>query len=697
MSYNIGLNVIEVDGVGSPAIAGAATSVGAFNILTRRGVPNTPARITSFPDFVERFGGFFPNGMGAYIVKGFFDNGGGVAYCNRVASAASTPGELTLNDGVGPTLTLEGGFRGEVDPGSWALGLFARTTHTSSVTGLRLEETARASVTTPAALPATTDMQAAAFPSLNVTIDGAPVPSVITFTAADFANPASATRQEIVNRINAATDDLDASLQPTFELVLTSTGNIATLSGGFTSLAVTANATLGFPANLAGAATTSPLNPGGATLHRVDGLDVGDAIEVSDGVLTRIVKVQAISTITRTVSWAPPLVGAFNAIQTRIRNLEFDLEVFNGGTEVDEHRVELWSGLSMEADVANYAVSVLNDPLTGSTWVRAVDEGSAAGVGLDRPAILPAPLPFSGGGVDGVPTSVEFAGDAAARTGFFAFDPFEVQLVTCERTDPSIAVAGIAYCENRGDCMYVGAVPEVSLEAGTAVAYGQALQASKVPAAVYGPWLLVTNPLGLGDNPMIAVPPVGHVMGVYARIERTRGIWKAPAGDEARIRNVIDVTYRINDAEHTDLVRNAGVNGIRALPRSGVVIDSSRTPSTDTRWTYVNVRLLINYVKSSLRQGLGWVRQEPNKDTLWNVVKFGSVVPFLAGLWRQGAFGTGAPSEVFTVICDASNNPPAQVQLGFLNVEVYLYPNNPAETIVIKVGQQPSGAIDSES
>ena len=67
------------------------------------------------------------------------------------------------------------------------------------------------------------------------------------------------------------------------------------------------------------------------------------------------------------------------------------------------------------------------------------------------------------------------------------------------------------------------------------------------------------------------------------------------------------------------------------------------------------------------------------------------------GLWRQGAFGTGSASQVFTVICDQSNNPPDQVDQGNLNVEIYFYPSKPAETIVIFVGQQPSGASASEA
>jgi phage tail sheath protein FI len=123
----------------------------------------------------------------------------------------------------------------------------------------------------------------------------------------------------------------------------------------------------------------------------------------------------------------------------------------------------------------------------------------------------------------------------------------------------------------------------------------------------------------------------------------------------------------------------------------------SRTLSTDTRWLYVNVRLLFNYVKSSLKQGVRWVRQEPNRDTLWNAVKFNSITPFLMGLWRQGAFGTGTPEQVFTVICDASNNPPEEVDKGNFKLEVYFYPSKPAETIIIIVGQQPSGATTAEA
>jgi len=697
MSYNIGLNVVEVNGTGAPAIAGAATSVAGFNIVTRRGVPDSPARITDFADYVERFGTHFPGGMGSYMVRGFFENLGAVAYVNRVVGTGTNVASLQLQDSGNPTLRLEGGYRGQEDPGSWARELYAQTTRRSVTTNRRLEETAAATVQTPAALPEPIDMTAAGFPDLVVTIDGAPTPTTLVFVAGDFVDPTAATRNEIVDAINAQTGDLAASLGGGNELVLTSTGNIAMISGGFTSLDVTANATLTFPA-LTAAATTSVLGATGATLHDVSGLKTGDAVEFTDGATTERAKLQSVNVLTRAVTWAPALAapGAYTAVDLRIATLEFDLMIYEGGPDND-NLVETHEGLSMEADVANYAVAVLNDTLTGSVYIRAVDEASATAIGDDRPVDLAAPVQFDTGGVDAAPSGPDFSGSAAAGTGFHAFSPFEIQVLTCERTDPSIANAGITYCEMRDDCMYVGAVPEASVAGGTAIAYGQALQGQKRYGALYGPWIMVSDPIGVGDNPIKVIPPTGHVMGVYARIEQTRGIWKAPAGDEAQLRGVLDVATRFSDTDHTDLVKNGSVNGIRAVPRAGIIIDSSRTLSTDSRWLYVNVRLLFNFVKSSLYNGLGWVRQEPNRDQLWNLVKYGSVTPFLTQLWNQGAFGTGVPSEVFTVICDASNNPPAQVQLGFLNVEIYFYPTVPAETIVVKVGQQPSGGSVSES
>ncbi len=701
MAYNIGLNVVEVDGAGAPPLAGAAVSVGAFNILTQRGVPNTPARITSFQQFSDQFGSFFAGGLGAYLVKGFFDNGGQTAYINRVAAANAAPASVTLQDGAGKdTLKLSAGFRGNADPGSWGSDLFLQVAASSPATS-RFRETAPATVTAGTALAAATNMSGAGFPLLSVTIDGQSSPTVIAFQASDFASPAAATPAEIRDAINRRTNLLSASLTNDNKLVLTSAGQVAALRKDWSALQVTAdNATLGFTAMAAPVrGTPADRTTTGTRISTPDRFQPGDAVQLADGAHTATTKLLRVVS-DGTVEWAPAVanIADFDVVATRITKKEFDLTIARGGTAA-ANVVETKTGLSMEPDVAGYVVKVLNDAVTGSKYVVASDLHSGSGPGVTVPKAQP--LTRVSPGADGTATALDFIGaQGTTKTGFYAFDPADVQLVCTERTDAAIVNAALGYCANRGDCMFVGAVPQGFVAAGQADAYGQSFQGKKVYGALYGPWIQVADPVGVAANgslPVKWIPPTGHVMGVYARIESTRGIWKAPAGDEANIVGALDVEYQLSDADHTDLVENGSVNGIRVAPGAGIVVDASRTLSTDTRWLYVNVRLLFNYVKSSLKRGLRWVRQEPNRDTLWDAVKFGSVRPYLMGLWRQGAFGTGKADQVFTIICDASNNPPDQVDLGYLKIEVYFYPSRPAETIIIIVGQQPSGATASEA
>jgi phage tail sheath protein FI len=583
VATNIGLNVIEVDGTASAPIQGAAVSVGAFNVLTRRGVPNRPARVTSFTDFTDRFGGFDSGGFGAYLVKGFFDNGGQRAYVNRVAGAganAPTTASATIRQGTAANspalLTLEGGFRGQPDPGTWSEGV--RVTLTPS-----------------------------------------------------------------------------------------------------------------FAAGLKGAATIAK---DGTTLDRVAGFAVGDTVLVQDGAHRAIVTVAQLNPATGDVKWTPDLAGPgdFTAATT-VSSTDFDLAITRPG---EAQPAETWTRLTLGRGAVNYAVTTLNDLALGSKLVRATDPRAAnAQTTPDTPGAATT-VTLDGAG-DGAVAANDFIGDESAHTGFRAFDPLDVQLVCTERSDPAIVNAGLAYCEERGDCMFVGSVPQGSVGGDTAIEYGAGFQGKKVYGALYGPWIDVSDPLAPGPTQIKRIPPTGHIIGVFARIETTRGIFKAPAGDEARLLGALDVEYQLSDAEHTDLVELGSVNGIRAIPGAGIVIDASRTLSTDVRWRYVNVRLLFNYVKSSLKQGLRWVKQEPNRSQLWDAVKYGSVRPFLLGLWRQGAFGSGEPDDVFTIIVDATNNPPEEVDKGNFKLEVYFYPSKPAETILIVVGQQPSGASAAES
>ncbi|MBA3289522.1 MAG: phage tail sheath family protein [Acidimicrobiia bacterium] len=585
MAFNIGLNVIETDGTAAPAIAGAATSVAAFNIVTERGVPNRPMRVTSFADFSARFGGFIAETPGAYMVKGFFDNGGGVAYVNRVAATgdgAPEPASLVLRTGSGAAardvLRLTAGYRGQEDPGEWA-------------------------------------------------------------------------------------DDLAIEITPTFSSALRG--------------------------------PTPEVNQTGANLDSLAGFSRGDSVFVVDADTTRRVTVTDLRVDDGRMTWSTlDGVGEYDAATTTVQSSDFDV-VVRASRADDAPVLETWTRLTMRRLAPNYVVTRLNDPASGSKFLFASDERSAQFGAADQPGTAPLMALGDGDAGDEI-QAADYAGtDGATKTGLHAFDPFAVQLVAVDTADAAVINASLAYCEGRGDCMFVGHVPQGSVPGGSAIDFGADLQGSKY-GALYGPWVSVLDQRPGAVTPTRLVPPTGHVLGVYARTDRTRGIHKAPAGDGARLLGALDVEHRLSDADHDALVRLGSVNGIRVVPGAGIVVDASRTLSTDTRWMFVNVRLLFNYVKSSLRQGLRWVRQEPNRDQLWDSVKYSTVKPFLIGLYRQGAFGTGTPDEVFTIICDATNNPPDEVDKGNFKVEVYFYPSKPAETIVIVVGQQQSGSSASE-
>jgi hypothetical protein len=374
----------------------------------------------------------------------------------------------------------------------------------------------------------------------------------------------------------------------------------------------------------------------------------------------------------------------------------------------------------MESDSPDYCVHQVNQPFTGSQFIMLADLSGNAGPGDQNPAVVS--NQSLSGAVENAPTSADFIGDAAAKTGLHALDTTQVQLIAIPDVHILSAQARAAtvhgvldYCAGRGDCMYVGSAPDRGTAGGvqattlsdytqlesdyvtTTEAYSGQFQAAKVFGALYVPWIQVSDPIGSGAAPVRFVPPDGALMGVYARTDLERGIFKAPAGNGALVEGALAVSANFTDAQHTDLVRNGTVNGIRATSGLGIIVAASRTLSTDTRWLFVNVRLLFNFVKSTLRDGLRFVRQEPNTEALRRSVRLNVVTPFLLGLWRQGAFGSDPPGQVFSVKCDAQNNPPNEVDLGNFRLEVYFYPARPAETILIIVGQQPSGATAAES
>ena len=204
-------------------------------------------------------------------------------------------------------------------------------------------------------------------------------------------------------------------------------------------------------------------------------------------------------------------------------------------------------------------------------------------------------------------------------------------------------------------------------------------------AALYYPWIRVENPTpSNGADAELLIPPSGHIAGVWARVDETRGVWKAPANET--IAGCLDVEYPVTKAEQS-LLNPIGINCIRPFGTRGIRIWGGRTLASDTDWRYLNVRRLFNMVETTILDGTQWAVFEPNDVKLWEGVKR-TLTGFLTGLWREGAlFGTSA-DQAFFVKCDAETNPPQSIDEGKLVVEVGIAPVKPAEFVIFRISQQ---------
>jgi Bacteriophage tail sheath protein len=365
--------------------------------------------------------------------------------------------------------------------------------------------------------------------------------------------------------------------------------------------------------------------------------------------------------------------------------------------------VEVFDDLTMKSGVQN-VVKVVN-ARSNTIQLEALEPGVPI-------ATLPAPGPVTlAGGVaaNGHPiTKEEYVGDSAARSGFGGLEEIDEVTMVC------VPDAMAAYQEGlkNGKTTFTGEDLQVVQQAmvdhcqlmGDRVAILDAPPGLKVQdmldwraktnydskyATLYWPWIKVSDPAS-GNN--ILVPPSGHMAGVWARSDATRGVHKAPANEV--VRGAIALETRITKGEH-DLLNPEGINCIREFPGLGIRVWGARTISSDQSWRYVNVRRLFNYIEESVLEGTQWVVFEPNDQALWARVRR-TITAFLLGSWRDGALFGATPEEAFYVKCDAENNPPESVDAGRLICEIGIAPVKPAEFVVFRIAQYSGGASVSE-
>jgi phage tail sheath protein FI len=299
-------------------------------------------------------------------------------------------------------------------------------------------------------------------------------------------------------------------------------------------------------------------------------------------------------------------------------------------------------------------------------------------------------------------------GKEAAKEGLYALKKADLFNILCippyldnDNVDASVITAAAKYCEDRRAMLLVDSPGEwnsvedaIGDPTATPPTGVSGVGTRSKNAALFFPRLRQPNPLR--DNQVESFVPCGAVAGVFARTDATRGVWKAPAGLEATLVGVPQLSVPLTDAENGQL-NPLGINCLRAMPAAGPVVWGSRTLQGDDRlaseWKYVPVRRLALYNEESLYRGTQWVVFEPNDEPLWAQIRL-NVGAFMQNLFRQGAFQGTTPQEAYFVKCDKETTTQNDINLGIVNVVVGFAPLKPAEFVIIRI-QQMAGQVET--
>ncbi len=207
-------------------------------------------------------------------------------------------------------------------------------------------------------------------------------------------------------------------------------------------------------------------------------------------------------------------------------------------------------------------------------------------------------------------------------------------------------------------------------------------------AALYHPWVRVSDPLGGVAMPTRDIPPCGHVAGVISLLDRDRSAGSTPAN--SALLGMIDLREDYSDEEQA-LLNPEGVDLLRCVPSLGFSVWGGRT--LDRTTPFVAHRRLVHRLVRAVRRVAEPLVFETNGPVLWFAF-VRAITAVLLEAWRSGALAGGRPEEAFNVVCDATTNPPEEIDAGRCLCNIELAPATPMEFILIRVALSRDGSLE---
>lgn len=189
-------------------------------------------------------------------------------------------------------------------------------------------------------------------------------------------------------------------------------------------------------------------------------------------------------------------------------------------------------------------------------------------------------------------------------------------------------------------------------------------------------------------NLPVELPPSSTMAGIYAKVDSSRGVWKAPAN--VSLSSVIMPSLKVDNHDQEDLnedtVAGKSINAIRAFAGKGVLVWGARTlAGNDNEWRYISVRRFFNMIEESIKKATEPFVFEPNDNHTWVRVK-AMIENFLFSQWRAGALAGAKPDNAFYVKVGLGATMTAKDILeGNMIVEIGMAVVKPAEFIILRI------------
>lgn len=445
------------------------------------------------------------------------------------------------------------------------------------------------------------------------------------------------------------------------------------------------------------------------SLTSASGLKKGSQIKITDGInteyrtVTSVYSVASAAGVTHTVEFSTGLTNGYLIAGTSVNSLEFDLSVLLDDAEAEP----AWKQLSMNSEAENYVGAVVNDRFFGSNYIFVEDQGVGIGAGFPTESVTTDALTGGTSELIGF-ANADIIGSSAAKTGLHALDSIECNLIAAPRShgdtanipaSAAVQASILAYAESRMDCFALLDSPMGHSPAQVASYRADVLGVDSRWGALYYPDLVVLDPISAGANATVTIPPCGHLMGLYARVDAlptpNGGVAQSPAGEGkfGKLSGVKKLAYEVTDADQ-DTLNPLGVNCIRAFQKE-ILAWGARTLDSDPKWRYINVRRTMTYIQQSIRKGTRWAVFRNNDSRLWSKLET-LIETFLSEMHKNGQLAGDKASDAYFVRIDSSTTTAADIENGRLNGVVGVALQRPAEFLIFTFGQYDGGSEIAE-